>query len=80
VCQGSLKNHDFCHSIRVKEFIFLVILSEVKNQCAIAIYRQGSNTGLVHFVFFSKCILRMVLECNLVSGLLLLHGTSCFSL
>jgi len=30
VCQGSLKNHDFCHSIRVKEFNFLVILSEVK--------------------------------------------------
>jgi hypothetical protein len=32
------------------KFVFLVILSEVRVQCLmVALYRQGSNTSLVHF-------------------------------
>jgi hypothetical protein len=46
-----LKFEDFTFQAnRIAGFFFLIILSELTDQCIIAIYRQGSSALLVHLV------------------------------
>jgi hypothetical protein len=46
-----LKFEDFIFQAnRIAGFFFLIILSELTDQCIIAIYRQGSSALVVHLV------------------------------
>jgi len=40
----------FFKPIRLLDFFFLIILSELTDQCVIAIYRQGSSALVVHLI------------------------------
>ncbi len=45
-----LEDFIFSGQWEIAEFFFLIILSELTDQCVIAIYRQGSSALLVHLV------------------------------
>jgi uncharacterized protein YbgA (DUF1722 family) len=45
---------------RPEDFFSQVILSELKVQCLIAIYRQGSSTLLVHFVLVTDYLVCLI--------------------